>query len=134
MEYLGIIEYRFLTDLRDANSEAFCCSHAGLFGGYERDKAMITVEKLRQEQKLKAQVAAAAAMKSSHGVNKSPLEKAVLNKRLLDASCNDFGKAWDALLNINRHPVRSVIGWAGYNIMGIFTGMGGILASAFKKR
>lgn len=34
MEYLGIIEYRFLTDLRDANSEAFCCSHAGLFGGY----------------------------------------------------------------------------------------------------
>ena len=34
MEYLGIIEYRFLTDLRDANSEAFCSSHAGLFGGY----------------------------------------------------------------------------------------------------
>ena len=38
MEYLGIIEYRFLTDLRDANSEAFCCSHAGLFGGYVKNK------------------------------------------------------------------------------------------------
>ena len=43
MEYLGIIEYRFLTDLRDANSEAFCCSHAGLFGGYSKSNIYILI-------------------------------------------------------------------------------------------
>lgn len=130
-------------DAKNAKKEAIKAQHALTRAEHkvekansnsERDKAMRTVEKLRQEQKLKAQIAAMAAMKSSHGANKSPIEKAVLNKRLLDASGNAFGNAWDALMNINRHPVRSVIGWTGYSIMGIFTGMGGILTSLFKKR
>ena len=93
----------------------------------EKMRAHEALETIKKEQALKAKIDAAAALKSPQGAGKSVVEKAALNKRLLNTSGEAFSSSWNSFLKSG----SSAAGSLAYAALGVVTGVGGLFTKAF---